>query len=114
MGGCGTANQSPCVDSPISVPKCGVGSGAEDLIGGSHKCHMKRSKHPERLPASLAFLNTRDLQAGGGEVVIPATFTSRRALYTRRIRTAQSRISGLLAANRAQGAQARPEAPKAG
>lgn len=45
--------------------KHGVGSGAQDVIGASHKCHMKSGKHPEWLPASLAFLNTRDL--GGVE-----------------------------------------------
>lgn len=61
---------------------------------------MKSSKHPEWLPASPAFLNTRDLagsQRGGG--LIRVTFANK-SLYTRSlagcVRIALSRVSGLL------------------
>ena len=48
------------------LTKRGFGSRALDVIRASHKCHMKSSKHPEWLPASLAFLITRDLRGGRG------------------------------------------------
>lgn len=77
------------------------------------------SKHPEWLPASPAFLNTRDLAGSqkGGDL-IRVTFASK-SLHTRSlagcVRIALSRISGLLfLMSLTHGPQARPEAPKAG
>lgn len=80
--------------------KRGVGSRAQDVIRARHKCHMKSSKHPEWLPASPAFLNTRDLAGGRkGGGLIRVTFVSK-SLYARSlagcVRIALPRISGLL------------------